>query len=139
MGTNNHSLKNGLAIALAIIFLASSLGIAKVSHYCRMAEASVVSDCCETDATKPSCCTPETEKQEDCCTNQVQVFKADYQSSAPSFSNLKIKATNVESFFGTIVKATFCSMSNGETHHWPLEPNRPPGPSTHLLYSVFLI
>jgi hypothetical protein len=139
LGINNHSLRNKLLIALAAIFLASNLGIAKVSHYCRMVQASVESDCCGTKSQEPSCCNPETEKNEGCCTNQVQIFKVEYQSAAPSLSTLKFKATNVETVYGTHVQAIFKALSRCEIQHWTFEQVRPPGPSPTLLYSVFLI
>ncbi|MFM7903230.1 MAG: HYC_CC_PP family protein, partial [Bacteroidota bacterium] len=121
MGINKQSLRNGLTIALAVIFLASNLGIAKVSHYCRMAQASVECDCCGAKAQKPSCCNPETEENDGCCTNQVQFFKADYQISVPSFYNLKIKAADLETIYGTAIMSAYCFLSQGETHDWHFE------------------
>ncbi|MFM7766555.1 MAG: HYC_CC_PP family protein [Bacteroidota bacterium] len=139
MGINKQSLRNGLTIALAVIFLASNLGIAKVSHYCSMALASAESDCCSAKTQEPACCNTETEENDGCCTNLVQVFQADYQSPIPSFYNLKIKAADSETIYGTAIMGAYCFLSHVETHDWHFESVRPPGPSVHLLYSVFLI
>jgi hypothetical protein len=72
----------GKILALTVMFslLLSSFGIARVTHFCKMAAHSVEVTSCKTGE-RHDCCTDQNKNTaKSCCTTIVKMFRADLQS-----------------------------------------------------------
>lgn len=90
------------ALILAFLVLASSVGVAQVSHICKLALAGMEQKSCSTDqADEHACCREESEKgsnetDDPCCTNEVKVFSQEVISTPPvSGKTLAVEATEI--------------------------------------------
>lgn len=82
-----------IAFLMALLVLTSSVGIAQVSHICRMALAGMEQNACSENITdEHPCCMDDAapvsgSKEDPCCSNQVKVFSQKVISTVPGTGN----------------------------------------------------
>ncbi len=71
-----------LSVLLVLVILVSSVGIAQVTHICKMALTGMEKVPCEDEsADLHSCCSTEQAADESCCSNKIAVFKSEITST----------------------------------------------------------
>jgi len=127
-------------MSLVLVLSVSTVGVAKITHFCKMAATSASQDCCEPTPKKYDCCEgDQADEQDDCCTNDIQFFKADYQNYTPTFWSYKFAPTSCISFtspFQFQPPVIHSNLFQGTYARCGFEPN---GPPPNILFSVFLI
>jgi hypothetical protein len=78
------------ALFLAFVVLASSVGVAQVSHICKLALAGKEQQSCKTETTGDhACCADQADQtqspeKDPCCSNEVKVFSQEVISTVPA-------------------------------------------------------
>ncbi len=71
-----------LSAMLVLVILVSSVGIAQVTHICKLALTGMEKVPCEDEsADLHSCCSNEQSADESCCSNKIAVFKSEITST----------------------------------------------------------
>jgi len=112
------SLKRILSLAIALEILGTSIGIAQVSHICRMALANQKEQSCTSSASKATheCCKDfarmATPKKKDCCSTEIRYYHNSILSTLPEFQNVSDFIALHELIFPDSYKFNILSADN---------------------------
>lgn len=128
-----------IALTLALIILVSGIGVAQVTHICKMALSGMEKVSCSVDGSQ--CCGKDSSEQKKsaCCSNEIKVFRNDHTTFVQELQNdLPVEVAVMELFCSLLPLTDKDGFQLITDIHKGLFLNRD-GPGMRLLFCSFLI